>query len=306
MKRFALFCGICFTAFGWLNAQGSKPLPKVSKGRMVRWEQMTDKAGKLKPRNIDIWLPEAYDVNPKQKFQVLYMHDGQNLFDTALAYGHQEWKVDETISELVAQGSIDPVIVVGIWNTKDRYREYYPNAAYPYLNDTLSERLKKEFGGEPLAEDYLKFVVKEVKKKVDATFRTKSGRAHTFMAGSSMGGIISLYASVRYPGVFKGVACMSTHWPISLKIPNNQLTVAYRNAVFEYVPQRGTKWYFDYGTVGLDSLYEIHQIRFDNQLKKVNPAGLRSITVKYNGADHNEASWAARFSSPVLYLMRKE
>ncbi len=280
-------------------------LPAVSSGRIVRWSNMQDKNGKLLPRHIDIWFPAEYDLDTKQRFKVLYMHDGQNLFDSSLSYRKKEWRVDETLSQMSAAGSIEPIIVVGIWNTKDRYREFYPNAAYPYLDDTLQESLKKEFGGEPLAEAYLQFVVKEIKKRVDREFRTKSGRAHTYMAGSSMGGIISLYASVRYPGVFKGVACLSTHWPISTKLNNNQLTVGFRNAVFEYVPQRGTKWYFDYGTEGLDSLYELHQIRFDNQLKKNNPTGLRSITVKYQGAGHNEASWAARFHSPMLFLLRK-
>ena len=153
---------------------------------------------------------------PQQKFAVLYMHDGENLFDPSSSkYSHTDWGIDETITGLMSEKKIRPTIVVGMWSTDKRVLEYMPQrlpqgSALDHLNAML-----KEHTHHPIcSDDYLRFIVEEMKPYVDAHYRTLPNQQNTFIMGSSMGGLISLYAMCEYPQVFGGAGCVSTHFPI--------------------------------------------------------------------------------------------
>lgn len=260
------------------------------------------------PRNVDIWLPAGYDSTSAQRYAVLYMHDGQNVFDTTTSYGGAEWQVDEMVGRLMADGKIDSCIVVGIWNTPKRFFEYAPQAPFNLLPDSLKNVVRADFEGDsiPLSDAYLRFIVEELKPFVDASYKTLSGKDHTFIMGSSMGALISMYAVTEYPDVFGGAACLSTHWPFSLK--NN--SPAFTKAVIQYLAPRlhhlkDSKFYFDFGTATLDAGYEPHQKLIDSLFASNQFDDPHFISLKIEGAEHNEASWAARLDKPLLFLLGK-
>jgi predicted alpha/beta superfamily hydrolase len=152
-------------------------------------------------RAVWAYLPASYAENTRARYPVLYMHDGQNLFDPALAFGGNEWKVDETLDAAAADGSIAEIVVIGIENTAGRMYEYTP---------TTDPQYPQGGGGDK----YLTFVADELKPKIDAMLRTIPDRAHTGILGSSLGGLISAYAGVKRPNIFGIVGAMSpsTWW----------------------------------------------------------------------------------------------
>eukprot|EP01034_Spumella_vulgaris_P046103 gene46103-57488_t len=164
-------------------------------------------SAQVAPRKVMVWLPPGYD--PKgERYPVLYMHDGQKLFNPATNTGGQAWEVHKRMAALAATGAVRPAIIVGIASTRDRAREYGPAQAV----DALAPELRAALLGDPpvpgglptLSEQYLRFIVDELKPAIDARFRSSPERADTFIMGSSMGGMISLYALARYPEVFAG------------------------------------------------------------------------------------------------------
>lgn len=260
-------------------------------------------------RQVDVWLPAGYDSTESQRYSVLYMHDGQNLFDTATSYGAREWKVDEMVTSLIEKGQIDSCIVVGIWNTPKRFLEYAPDGPFQLLPDSVKTTVRNEFqgGDATLSDGYLRFVVEELKPFIDNRYKTRADRAHTFIMGSSMGGLISLYALAVYPDVFGGAACLSTHWPFSLQ----QNSSAFTRATIRYLMPRienlrHAKIYFDYGTTTLDAWYEPHQKLIDSMFTANGFTERNYRSLKFEGAAHSEDSWALRLDRPLGFLMGKE
>jgi enterochelin esterase-like enzyme len=252
-------------------------------------------------RRIDIWLPDGYDPAGRRRYPVLYMHDGQNLFDPATAYGGTEWQVDETLTRLKKD-----YIVVGIWNTPERFLEYMPEKPYRRLPADYRLKVQETFKGEAKSDAYLRFIVGELKPYVDRTYRTRPGRKHTYIAGSSMGGLISLYAATEYPHVFAGAACLSTHWPLRL----DENTPVFTDAMLAYLDARlpmrpRPRLYFDYGTATLDAWYEVHQHRIDALLHEKGYSAKNWTTRKFEGAEHNEKAWAERFGGVAEFLLRR-
>ncbi|ALW86784.1 hypothetical protein AUC43_17880 [Hymenobacter sedentarius] len=257
----------------------------------------------VKPRNIDIWLPDGYP-QPGTRYAVVYMHDGQNLFDPKKAGYGVAWEVDSTLAALRQRGEIRPCIVVGIWNTDRRLPEYTP--AKPYYTMSAAQRAKIELErpGAPLSDEYLKFIVQELKPYVDQHFQTSPRRADTFVAGSSMGGLISLYAALEYPKVFGGAACFSTHWPLSLKENSPAFTEAMVQYLDKKLPSRNKpKLYFDYGSATLDAWYEPHQVRIDSVLRAHHYNSKAWLTRSFPGAEHNEAAWKKRVALALPFLL---
>lgn len=140
------------------------------------------------------------------------MHDGQMLFDSTINWNKQEWGIDETAGRLITENKIKDCIVVGIWNTSKRHSEYFPQKPFQLLSQEQKDKVNKELQAlgrtteifQPVSDNYLKFIVEELKPFIDRTFSTLPGRDHTFISGSSMGGSISMYAICEYPGVFGG------------------------------------------------------------------------------------------------------
>ncbi|MDW8466083.1 MAG: alpha/beta hydrolase-fold protein [Chloroherpetonaceae bacterium] len=149
------------------------------------------------------------------------------------------------------------------------------------------------------SDNYLRFLVEELKPFIDSTYRTRPEQSHTFIMGSSMGGLISLYAICEYPHIFGGAACLSTHFP------------AADGAVIEYMkshlPDPAThKIYFDYGTETLDAQYEPYQQRADAVMRQRGfIEGKNWITRKFPGDEHSERAWRKRVHIPLLFLLGK-
>ena len=195
----------------------AQQIPSVSCGSINRISNFPSRY--VVPRNVDVWLPADY--SPTKKYAVLYMQDGQMLFDSTTTWNHLAWNVDRTICLLIAQGNIRNCIVVGIWNTSLRHPEYFPQKAFYSMTKADRDKIlavgadkgKPLLGKGPISDNYLKFIIKELKPYIDRHYSTLKDPQNTFIAGSSMGGLISMYAICEYPKVFGGAACMSTHWP---------------------------------------------------------------------------------------------
>ena len=187
--------------------------PVVSGGRIVHYENFNSVF--VDPRNIDVWLPDGY--GPEHRYAVIYMHDGQMLFDSTHTWNHQEWCVDETLTKLLKEKKIRNCIVVAIWNIPEkRHSEYFPQKIIDSIPEaTRNIILSKQLKGVPRADNYLKFVVKELKPFIDSHYSTLKDAANTFLIGSSMGGLISLYGLCEYPNIFGGAACLSIHSPVA-------------------------------------------------------------------------------------------
>ncbi len=149
------------------------------------------------PRTLSVWLPPGYELGPeRQRFPVLYMHDGQNLFDPHTAFAGNPWWADEVAEREIRAGRVRPLLIVGVANTADRLREYGPR------------RCGKDRAGD-LSREYGRFLVEEVKPFIDATYRTLPEPEHTGVGGSSLGALISLHLCKWYPGVFGRCAALS-------------------------------------------------------------------------------------------------
>lgn len=264
------------------------------------------------PRHVTVWLPADYDPDG-EPYSVLYMHDGQNLFDPATGYGGREWGVDEAVTRLTAQGAIPPTIVVGIWNTPARLREYVPAKAFDRLPERYLDRVRGLYGGDPLSDGYLSFIVRELKPFIDRMYNSARSRQRTAIMGSSMGGLISLYAIAEYPDVFGAAGMVSTHWPLLLPREGEPLSDADRDAVagaFEAwlrraLPRPGRHlFYFDHGSETLDRHYAAYQQRIDRLVAARGWTRDRGwISRNFPGAAHNEDSWRARVDIPLRFLL---
>jgi predicted alpha/beta superfamily hydrolase len=254
----------------------------------------------IQSRQVDVWLPPTYQSNPDKRYGVLYMHDGQNLFDPAISNTKVDWGVIPALEKLAASGDIlEEVIVVGIWCTDQRMAEYLPQRPFETLEGQRRlEYLKLEVSDGPYSDNYLRFLVEELKPFIDGRYRTIQSQNHTYIMGSSMGGLISLYALCQYPDIFCGAGCLSTHWPVVDGVILDYLT--------EYLPQPGYhRLYFDHGTEMLDALYQPYQNKVDDLIRsKGYQAELDWVTRRFEGAVHNEQAWRDRIDIPLTFLLR--
>ncbi len=265
------------------------------------------------PRKIQIYLPKEYTVNPAKHFPVLYMQDGQNLFDAKTAYKGSPWELDKSIRKAINAKEISPCIVVGISNVMARFYEYFPQKATAYLTKE-DYRLMEQGGLENssdttnyLADNYLKFVVNELKPFIDKNYRTKSEAASTAIGGSSAGALISLYAICEYPLIFGQAACISTHWSVLFDNEFMSPSESIRTYLKNNLPDPKThRIYFDYGTLAMDHFYEVHQKKVDQlMLNKGYIKGENWETLKVEGATHSEDSWKNRSNVFLKFLFKK-
>jgi predicted alpha/beta superfamily hydrolase len=306
MKKIILFFLLCNNIQN-MNAQ----TVNVSSGKVQRIENF--KSQFIDPRNVDVWLPEGY--SDKQKYAVLYMHDGQALYDVETTWNKQAWEVDEIAGKLIAENKTGKFIVVGIWNNdRKRHSEYFPQKPYEGLTTEQKEFVTKKLKEKgrisetfnPISDLYLKFLVTELKPFIDKTFSTKSNAKNTFSAGSSMGGLISIYAICEYPKVFGGAACLSTHWPGIFSMENNPIPDAFITYLKRNLPNPKThKIYFDYGDQTLDALYKPLQQKVDLVMKEKGFTSKNWMTKYFPGKDHSEKSWKERLDIPLEFLLKK-
>ena len=282
------------------SAEGSFP------GRLVRYPLFP--SAHIRPRQVVVWLPADYEESGKT-YPVIYMHDGQNLFDPREAYGGVTWGIAEALSAPRRPGGIPKAIVVGVYNSSLRHREYMPQAIYGALPARVRAAFDGSVGGSPISDSYVRFLADELKPFIDRTYRTKPQPDQTSLMGSSMGGLISFYGLMERPDCFGRAACLSPHWPfivpnmIGANTPTPKETQA---AVSGYVNSRGPDLkgrvlYLDRGDQTLDALYQPYQDPIIENLK-----GRRGLKLSYRafpGAAHNEASWKARLDTPLAVLL---
>ena len=283
----------------------------LASGKIIRIDSFASQF--VQPRNVDVWLPSDY--SNKKKYGVLYMHDGQNLFDATKTWNQQEWRVDEIVSELVNKDSIKEIIVVAIWNIPEiRHQDYFPQKALEFLSPSDREIVIKDSKTHNIsmtledlnADSYLKFIVEELKPFVDTEFSTLTDYQNTMISGSSMGGLISMYAVCEYPQVFGGAACISTHWPGVMPSDNNPVPEAFFKYMETNLPSPQThKFYFDYGTQTLDKYYPQYLDDVDRIFISKGFTIKNYMNLEFEGADHSEDSWNRRFDIPLTFLLKK-
>jgi glycosidase/enterochelin esterase-like enzyme len=264
-------------------------------GTLVYWQ---DVASELlaETRHVEIWLPPGYDDDPDRRYPVIYMHDGQNLFDPRIANTGIDWAVDEAMQRGVTAELFDPAIVVGSWSSSKRTEEYSP------------------WHGAP---QYARFLIEELMPRVNAEFRTLAGPQNTYAMGSSMGGLLSYYLVKEHPDAFSACGCLSTHFPISETVfatvtesdsaGTDATPYVVRDiAAGDKVPPN-TRYYFDYGTESLDAEYgPTHAIVRDWLLKQGLIENQDFLIREYAGATHNEAAWRARLDDQLVWLLGGE
>ncbi len=251
-------------------------------------------------RNIEVWLPPGYSES-NETYQVLYMHDGQNVFDPETSYNGNDWMVDEALTDLIGDGEIEGTIVVAIWNSGiTRFPEYMPQKPAEVMNSPeVQDHVIRNSGKPIFSDDYLKFIVEELKPFIDNEYRTKPEAEFTSIMGSSMGGLISLYAIMEYPEVFGAAGCVSTHWIVP------EIGEEFIKYVENNLPNSTThKIYFDFGTEGLDANYEPHQLKVDRMMETAGFVQDENwVTRKFDGHDHMEQYWAMRIKYPLTFLL---
>lgn len=259
-------------------------------------ERLDIPADGIMPRAVDVWLPPSYSKDTETRYPVLYMHDGQNLFDPSTSYIGWDWGVDEALTALGQD-----VIVVGIHNIPQvRILDYFPEKAKETHGDILRTHFPDVDFESLTADEYLTYLVEAVKPAIDAQYRTKPERDHTTIMGSSMGGLISLYAISEYPEVYGSAGMVSTHWPIADGVLIDFFA--------DRLPDPEThRLYFDFGTNTLDWNYERYQDEMDIALEAAGyERGINWTTRKFDGHDHSERSWRSRVDVPLRFLLNGE
>lgn len=235
-------------------------------------------------RDIIVYLPPSYAHDPDRRYPILYMNDGNNLFNAATAMG-DEWNVDEHMEHLIGSGQIEEALIVGIYNTENRDFEYTWNAM-------TNEDGSVEGGGGPR---YARFIVEELKPFIDAEYRTKTARESTGIAGSSLGGLISFYMGLHYADVFShiGVVSPSLWW-------NNEQSLA----DVETLPDDLKIW-VDMGTdEGGDPEETLAKTQsfVECIASKGYVQGENLLFWLAEGADHSEASWSERVDRMLFFF----
>jgi predicted alpha/beta superfamily hydrolase len=221
-------------------------------------------------RDILVWLPPSYSIQQTKKYPVLYMQDGQNLVDPFTSFAGIDWQVDETATKLIKTGKMKEIIIVGINNTKNRLEEY-----------SNSEQ----------GNNYIRFVIGELKTFIDSKYRTLTDSKNTAVMGSSMGGLISFLIAWKNPDVFSMAGCMSS----SFYYDNDKIFETVKN---DLKPKKGLKIYIDHGEDGL--------VRGQKMFSLLTHLGyIIGTDIDYfyaPGAEHNEAEWARRLERPLLFF----
>jgi len=300
------FSGSDHQGIAWDTIEGP------AKGVLLQTDELV--SAYISNRPLQVWLPSNYDS--KRKHAVLYMYDGQMLFDASNAWNHKEWRVDEVIDSLMGLNEILPTIVVALHNGgQQRSFEYFPQKPYNELNvafsDSMMADISKDYSSDGVfnvkSDDYLSYIIEEVMPVINESFHVNEDKSATVIAGSSMGGLMSMYAIGEYPNIFGSAICMSTHWPGGYA-PNADVPKVFQSYIADNIKQdRVGKIYFDYGTETLDQMYEPFQMQVDSILelngfqKEVNWS-----TKKFQGAAHDELSWAKRLHIPLLFALKKQ
>lgn len=266
--------GVCFLIiflFPNKTMAQQKLVPAAERGNVTYFSELIQPVFSAKKRGIWVYTPHKYNASSSVRYPVLYMHDGQNLFDAKTSFAG-EWGIDEVLDSLINDG-VKPSIVVGIDNGTERIREYNPADNEKY--------------GTSLAEDYLKFIITQLKPYIDSAYKTKPDAANTMMAGSSLGGLVSYYAAVKYQNVFGKAGFFSSSFWIDSSLTNLQPIQKFStdNKYFFYMGEKE----------GQENISFNEQ--FATNMALMGSATIFSYTLPQG--EHNEKFWGATF--PIFY-----
>lgn len=279
-------------------------IPQVSSGELIVIDQF--QSTNIKSRPIHVWLPPSYLAG--DTLGVVYMHDGQMLYDGQVTWNKQEWGIDEFFT---TNPELQQYIIVGVFNGgADRRKEYFPQKAISYLDENGLNQIKTEGYDTVLnqinSDDYLSFLVNELKPYIEQEFRVYPTKNQTAIMGSSMGGLISMYAITEYPEVFGTAICMSTHWPGMFKNEDNPIPNAFQDYLRNTIDtSTGSRYYFDYGDQTLDSLYKEHQLVVDSIFQLKGFSDQNYLSKEFPGANHSEEAWRSRLIVPFSFLIQE-
>ena len=238
-------------------------------------------------RDVLVYLPRGYRRSTRRRYPVLYLHDGQNVFDAATAFAGVEWNADESAQRLTSKRLMEPIIIVAVANTGDeRIHEYAPTRG---IIDASGKRKKRSRG---LLRNYGRFLIEELKPFIDRQYRTRPEAEFTGLGGASLGGLATLALGLWFPQSFHRLAVMSPSiWWDDCAI--------YRivDALEEKPP---LKIWLDTGT--LEPGWERARVLRDKLVEK----GWRLYDdlqyTEAEGADHSEGAWAFRFEAVLRFL----
>lgn len=245
-------------------------------GRVDYYKNLTGKG--ILPRDLLVWVPPDYSNDSTTRYPVLYMQDGQNLFDPNTAAFGVDWRLDETADSLIKQDVIRPLIIVGLTSTDWRTEEY---------TDTDTGRA------------YMNFIVDKVKPFIDSVYRTLSGPENNIVGGSSLGGLISFILPWVYPDIFSTGICMSA----AIKINN----IDYVKNIEDFTgPHKNVRFYFDTGSDSLDLKLKPGILDMINVLQDKGYKPGKDIFWYFDkNGKHNESSWGKRINLPLLFFFGK-
>ncbi len=257
------------------NILPKKPEQKIR--GTVEYHRQLSGEGLNHKRDIIVWLPPSHEKEPKKHFPVLYMHDGQNIFDPTTSFTGHDWRVDEVADSLIKLKKIHEIIIVGIYNSPDRLPEYSDSH---------------------LGNAYLNFVISVVKPLIDSTYRTKPEKEHTGIIGSSLGGLSSLIFVWKRPDIFGMAGCMSSaFWYEGEKTLKE---------IRDYTgPKKNIKVYLDCGTrekelvSGYKRMVEILRSKGYKKGKDL------EYTLGSKGT-HSEYYWAKRVWRPLVFMFGRK
>ncbi len=283
---------------------GPSPVPAMASVRHGRLERLPALASRhVDTRPVDVWLPPGYDGG--RPHAVLYMHDGQMLFDPATTWNRRAWELDRMAAPLLARGALRDFIVVAPWNHGPlRFAEYFPQAWMAHLDGPWRQALTaRALNGPPRSDAYLRFLVEELKPTIDARYATQPAREHCFLAGSSMGGLISLYGLCEHPQVFGGAACLSTHWIGGFERNAVVPAAALRHLREKLPPPETVRLWMDRGDTELDALYDEAQAQVDALMADKGFRPPRFVSRVFAGTGHHEEAWRDRLPEVLGFLL---
>ncbi len=264
------------TVWAWTDKQPRKPVSPSITGTAHYYEGL--KGNGIMERDVVVWLPPGYEDQENTAYPVIYMHDGQNVFDAATSAFGIEWQVDEAITNLVEAGEMQPLIAVGIYNTPDRSSEYLPG-------DT--------------ANAYMAFIIEKLKPFIDSAYRTKSGPEYTMTCGASAGGLAAFMLAWEHPTVFSKAICMSP----ALKVR----TIDYVKVVQEspVIEQKAFFYLYNGGQELEAELLPGIEEMVTMLNSKGYLVGLDYQFIVDPEALHEEAAWAEHFPEAIRECMSK-
>ncbi len=297
MTRFFLALAALFALFA---------APASAQGRFVEFDQPAD----IGTVHVTVWLPPGYDKEPKRRYPVLYMHDGQNVFFPKRSGFNKVWAADKAALSLINAGKVAPFMIVAVDHPgAPRFLRYFPTRVVnPEFAKGIEGFAKGKLGGD----EYLTFLAGTLKPRIDREYRTHPQARYTAVAGSSMGGLISLYALGERGDVFGKAAAVSTHSPLvdpDLLKQQPQMAEMVKADWRRYIAARlgapkGRKLWMDHGTETLDASYGPYQAVLDESVAAAGwKRGKDFESRVYKGTAHEENAWAARLPEMLGWLL---